>query len=309
MKINDFKVGLMVTGGCILFLVFHWVIKGVSFEKEGKAVLVTFPPLSGVRVGTDVKVGGGVNVGKVRTVTFQSNRAMVELWVRQDTRITSTTAISIATLSILGDKFISIDYGKEAGEPLPAGYVIQGDPGMGISGTLHEFGSLMRRFNQLLASDDGKNILGQLEQTIRTITARLDRIIKDAGDRLTGIVTKSEADLGTITRNLADSSKKLNRLLDDFSGSGRLIKETLTSLHKNSRSLETALPVLLSALQQFAGSAADILKTAKTEKTLLHLLAYDKKAYYDIMFILQNLKEFSFHLKKDPSSLLWRYQK
>jgi hypothetical protein len=60
----------------------------------------------------------------------------------------------------------------------------------------------MRRFNQLLAYDDGKSIIGQLDRTIKTVTTR--GTVAHGYPRQTGrVITRSEADLGTITRILA----------------------------------------------------------------------------------------------------------
>jgi len=295
---SDFKVGFMVLCGITIFLIFHWVIQGVSFEKEGKKILTTFSTLNGIRVGSDVRVAGGLKVGKVRQIQFTGNRALLTLWIKKKTRITTSTTLTIASANFFGEKYISIEYASEPGTPLPEGAIIEGDTPFSISGSAKEFGSLMRKFNNLLTTGGGRNFL-----------KKIDAIVSRTGKQVDSLMRNSEEDLKAITSNLSTTAFKLNNLIKEYKGSGKTIQALLASLNVSSRSLEQNLPGTLRSLHRVTASLARALDRTGGKKTLLHLITSDKKAYHDIMFILHNLKEFTYKLRKDPSIILWRNQK
>ena len=297
-RMSDFKVGLMVLGGIGIFLAFHWIIQGVSFDKEGKKLLTTFPTLNGIRIGSDVRVAGGLKVGKVRRIEFRGNKVLLTLWIKQSTRVSTTTTTAIASANFFGEKYISLEYAQDPGTPLPPDSVIIGTPPFSITGSVREFGSLMRKFNDLLSTGKGQGFLKKIDQLVSRTGTRIDTMIQD-----------SQKDLKKITGRLSGTTRKLNNLLREYEGSGKAVRKLLASLNANSSSLQKSLPGTLNALKRITANLARNLEGADKKKTLLHMLTSDKKAYYDVMFILENLKQFTYKLRKNPSIILWKNNK
>lgn len=295
---SDFKVGLMVLGGIGIFLAFHWIIQGVSFDKEGKKILTTFSTLNGIRIGSDVRVAGGLRVGKVRKIEFRGNKVLLTLWVKRNTKVSTTTSTAIASANFFGEKYISLEYAQDPGTPLNPDSVITGTPPFSITGSVREFGSLMRKFNDLLSSGQGQSFL-----------KKIDELVARTGNRIDTMVRNSQKDLKKITGRLSGTTLKLNNLIKEYQGSGKAVRKLLSSLNANSSSLQKNLPATLNSLKRITAGLARALEGSNKEKTVLHMLTSDRKAYYDIMFILENLKQFTYKLRKNPSLLLWKNSK
>ena len=120
----EFIVGVFVLVGivCLGYLSIKLgkleLIGGNVYE-----VIAQFNTASGLKAGSSVEIGG-VEVGRVRAITLNEDRAAVILAVDNKVKLYTDTIASIKTRGIIGEKFLALSPGG-GGDPLKPGDTIR----------------------------------------------------------------------------------------------------------------------------------------------------------------------------------------
>ena len=120
----EFIVGVFVLAGivCLGYLSIKLgkleLIGGNVYE-----VIAQFNTASGLKAGSSVEIAG-VEVGRVRAITLNEDRAAVILAVDNKVKLYTDTIASIKTRGIIGEKFLALSPGG-GGDPLKPGDTIR----------------------------------------------------------------------------------------------------------------------------------------------------------------------------------------
>ena len=120
----EFIVGVFVLTGivCLGYLSIKLgkleLIGGNVYE-----VIAQFNTASGLKAGSSVEIAG-VEVGRVRAITLNEDRAAVILAVDNKVKLYTDTIASIKTRGIIGEKFLALSPGG-GGDPLKPGDTIR----------------------------------------------------------------------------------------------------------------------------------------------------------------------------------------
>jgi phospholipid/cholesterol/gamma-HCH transport system substrate-binding protein len=120
----EFIVGVFVLVGmiCLGYLSIKLgkleLIGGNVYE-----VVAQFNTASGLKSGSAVEIAG-VEVGRVRSITLNEDRAAVTLAVDDKVKLYTDTIASIKTRGIIGEKFLALSPGG-GGDPLKPGDTIR----------------------------------------------------------------------------------------------------------------------------------------------------------------------------------------
>jgi len=120
----EFVVGLFVLAGivCLGYLSVKLgkleLIGGNVYE-----VVAQFNTASGLKPGSSIEIAG-VEVGRVRAITLNEDRAAVTLAVDKTVKLYTDTIASIKTRGIIGEKFLALSPGG-GGDPLNPGDTIR----------------------------------------------------------------------------------------------------------------------------------------------------------------------------------------
>ena len=120
----EFIVGVFVLVGivCLGYLSIKLgkleLIGGYVYE-----VVAQFNTASGLKNGSSVEIAG-VEVGRVRAITLNEDRAAVTLAVDNKVKLYTDTIASIKTRGIIGEKFLALSPGG-GGDPLKPGDTIR----------------------------------------------------------------------------------------------------------------------------------------------------------------------------------------
>lgn len=120
----EFVVGVFVLVGivCLGYLSIKLgkleLIGGDVYE-----VVAQFNTASGLKAGSSVEIAG-VEVGRVRAITLNDDRAAVTLAVDKKVKLYTDTIASIKTRGIIGEKFLALSPGG-GGDPLKPGDTIR----------------------------------------------------------------------------------------------------------------------------------------------------------------------------------------
>jgi len=94
------------------------LIGGGVYEVEAQ-----FNSASGLKPGSAIEIAG-VEVGRIRGITLNQDRAMVKLAVNNTIKLYTDTIASIKTRGIIGEKFLALSPGG-GGDPLKPGDTIR----------------------------------------------------------------------------------------------------------------------------------------------------------------------------------------
>ena len=111
-------VGILCLGYLSIKLGKLEMIGGDVYEVEAQ-----FNSASGLKPGSTIEIAG-VEVGRVRGITLNEDRAMVKLAVNNTVKLYSDTIASIKTRGIIGEKFLALSPGG-GGDPLKPGDTIR----------------------------------------------------------------------------------------------------------------------------------------------------------------------------------------
>ena len=120
----EMVVGVFVLVGilCLAYLSIKLgkleMIGGDVYEVEAQ-----FNSASGLKPGSTIEIAG-VEVGRVRGITLNEDRAMVKLAVNKTVKLYTDTIASIKTRGIIGEKFLALSPGG-GGDPLKPGDTIR----------------------------------------------------------------------------------------------------------------------------------------------------------------------------------------
>ncbi|HEU4503421.1 MAG TPA: outer membrane lipid asymmetry maintenance protein MlaD [Nitrospira sp.] len=120
----EFIVGVFVLVGivCLGYLSIKLgkleLIGGNVYE-----VVAQFNTASGLKNGSSVEIAG-VEVGRIRAITLNEDRAAVTLAVDNKVKLYTDTIASIKTRGIIGEKFLALSPGG-GGDPLKPGDTIR----------------------------------------------------------------------------------------------------------------------------------------------------------------------------------------
>jgi phospholipid/cholesterol/gamma-HCH transport system substrate-binding protein len=94
------------------------VIGGNNYVVEAE-----FTSASGLKSGASVEIAG-VEVGRVKGISLQGDRAMVALAIQDGVKLYNDSIASIKTRGIIGDKYVALSLGG-GGDPLKEGEKIR----------------------------------------------------------------------------------------------------------------------------------------------------------------------------------------
>jgi phospholipid/cholesterol/gamma-HCH transport system substrate-binding protein len=120
----EMMVGLFVLVGivCLGYLAIKLgkleLVGGDVYEVEAQ-----FNTASGLKSGATIEIAG-VEVGRVRGIVLNDDRAMVKLAVNKTVKLYTDTIASIKTRGIIGEKFLNLSPGG-GGDPLKPGDTIR----------------------------------------------------------------------------------------------------------------------------------------------------------------------------------------
>jgi len=297
-KVNEFKTGIFVIVGFILLLTTNWIIRGLSFSEEGYGITVIFSKLAGIGKGTDVRIADGLRVGKAIDITLKDNLSHVKIWLENRIKVSTETKFSIASSSILGEKFISIAPSSMTGSPLKAGDSIRGIDPLSMNGSIEEFGKLMKNFNNLITGDKAGNLVNK-------ISSALDKTMQS----LAGIVTDNRKDIRMAVKNMQLITADLRNLSAGLRGIDKKVFSLLSSVDRPLKTSSRKLVQTMNNVKSISDKLLSITKNLNKKKTLINYVTSDKQFYYDFKFIIDNIKRLSYELRKDPSILIWKKKK
>lgn len=224
----------------VLFVALALGLSGGFFSSGGREVTVRFPDITGVGVSSQVRYGGaraGV-VSRVRMLTAAERATdpanLVEITLHltpEVPAITKAAQVSIASDTLLSDKFVLLQDDPATGVAIGPETVLQGIPPTTFDRLTRSLDSTLEGFRKLLGGgteDRANNVLTRIHALVgqtEGLLNDLQPVVKEAGAavgdaRLT--LTDARAAAADVRGLLADNKDRIGRAvvrIDSAAGS------------------------------------------------------------------------------------------
>lgn len=212
----------------------------------------TFSDVMGVRIGDDVRMAG-VRVGRVDAIEFEPDyKARLVLRVESRQRLTDTTKALVRYQNLIGQRYIALVPGKEAGNEIAPGSHIpleRTEPSFDVSALLSGFEPLFG----VLQPDQVNSLSETLVQALQGDGVSLSALITQAAELANTFGQRDEilgqviGNLSSVIAGLANRSVELETLLtqaralmDALWAEGETLKSSVDQVARSTDSL-TAL--------------------------------------------------------------------
>jgi phospholipid/cholesterol/gamma-HCH transport system substrate-binding protein len=255
---REVKIGIFVAGTILIMAVFIFIVGDLStwFRKPGYPLSTSFPSVIGLESKAAVRLAG-VKIGYVKEIRLVENRAQLLLSIFPQYKIPKDSRAGMATLGLVGEKFIEIIPGVEAvycapGDSLAAresvGFEQLGGLALSIGEEIKEVSRSLRG----ITGEDARQNLQGLLQNMSSFSRELDQFLAENKDDLQkGVRAASAAagemseKIGAVTRNLEETSGLLREIAlenrDSIKGSLEKVQEVLQEMDESVRLLREAL--------------------------------------------------------------------
>lgn len=196
------RVGLFFIIGLALIYVVYSVIGDQRIrEGSGYTVIATFDDIKTVSRGADVRMAG-VRIGEVDSTNLRAGKGEIVLRIMPDYEIPADSVARIAIASLLGQNYISVEYGSDP-SMLRGGDDIKTETSMDINQLFSQFGELGEKLSgiadQFSGFGDGEmgDFFGNMNKLVTENRESLGNIVKNL-ETLTATLNSTEGTLGKL---------------------------------------------------------------------------------------------------------------
>ena len=194
------KVGIFVLIGIILLVYMSLRVGGIQFGRaEGYEVYIRFESAAGLDNDASVRVAG-VEIGRVKGIVLQNNKAKVVLRINPDVKIGKDFTAVLKTKGLLGERYVELIPGSPNAPSLEAGGEITRvttytdlDKLISIlSDAATDIKKVSESLSSALGGREGQATLKNIVTNIEEITERLNNIVKRNDEKFARIVNNFE---------------------------------------------------------------------------------------------------------------------
>ncbi|MBI3397832.1 MAG: MCE family protein [Deltaproteobacteria bacterium] len=202
------KVGIFVLIGIILLVYMSLRVGGIQFGRpEGYEIYIRFDSVAGLDRDASVRVAG-VEVGRVKDIALQNNKAKVVLRIHPDVKIGKDFTAVLKTKGLLGERYVEL---------------IPGSP----NAASIEIGGELTRINTYTDMDKLITILSDVAIDIKKVSGSLANVLggKEGEANLRNIVTNIEDITERLDNIVRANDEKFGRMMTNFEAFSGVLKE------------------------------------------------------------------------------------
>ncbi|HOI45035.1 MAG TPA: MlaD family protein [Candidatus Aminicenantes bacterium] len=257
---REVKIGIFLTGAFLIIATIIFIVGDMSklFRKPGYTLLLRVESALGLDKSTSVKMAG-IKIGYVKDIRLEKRTALVTLSIYPEYQIPRGSKGLLASLGILGEKYLEILPGVEEGS-LKAGDALEAVQGAGLDQIAGSFQAIGKDIGEVGESVKGilnaevRDNLTQSLKNLSSLTAELSELVgrnKAGLDRTvqntSEVVRKFDRGLQQVTEGLDQTLAGINRLLDENRES---VKFNLDKIREITTKLEESIKLLNGALEK-----------------------------------------------------------
>ncbi len=254
------KVGILVLSFVVTIAFFAFKIGGNRFpwqEEEGYLVHVIYETTTGLQTKALVRYAG-VEVGKVETIDLYEGRAKVTIKLQNEVQVRANSMFQIASLGLMGEKYVSIYGGTQHSKWLADGDQIDGHAPVSMDQLVNSLNAIGTDIKGITAgvkdamgTESNENRLLNIVENIE----KLSEILATTADR-------SDDDITETMRNFREISGDLKEILRYNRNN---VNTTMENMELITTELAANLPAILRDLTVAMRDIRQILDANSTE--------------------------------------------
>ncbi|MBI2828843.1 MAG: MCE family protein [Acidobacteria bacterium] len=229
---SELKIGLLTIFAIVMATLLIFLLSGEGgFFWQRYSLKTVFPNIAGLKPGAPVRVAG-VEVGSVSEVHFVGDRVEVVVEIDRDMqpRVTSTSAASLGSISLLGEAAVDITASSQ-GTPIPEwGYIPSGAAAGSLTEVTAQAAEGIEELTVLLQDvRSGRGTVGRLF-TDEALYSEMNALVA-AAEKVVRSVNEGRGTLGRLAHN-PTAAQALEASLQNFEAMTARIRAGEGSLGK-----------------------------------------------------------------------------
>ena len=243
-----------------------------TFEsfRHGKHVNALFNNIQDLKVGDHVKMAG-VEIGRVEAIQLTTNRVLVRMKVHADAEVKTDSTATVKFTGLLGQNFVSIDFGTPQGEPLKDNQYVTTAEQADLSAMMQKIDNVASGVENLTKSFTGVNI--------DTLIGPLRDLIQTNKESLTATISNAQSITFEISSQISQGKGTLGKLIKDES-----LYNTALATVSNLQDTATEIKVTVA-------EARKVVDKVNSGQGTVGLLMNDDQLYRETTESMTNLKE------------------
>ena len=260
------RLGMFVALVVLAAVLIIETIGGIQFFKRGYHINGLFSTAQELKVGDQVKMAG-VTIGRVEAIALAENKVKVTMKLNEGSVVKTDSTATIKFAGLMGQNFISIDFGSPAAGPLANDQYVntaeQPDLSV-IMAKLDNVASGVENLTKSFTGDKIDNLFGPLTDFIK---------------QNTGPLTATIANIRAMSGQIAEGQGTIGKLIYDESFYNSALV-TVSNLQSTSDEIKLAI-----------GDARKIIDDINAGQGSLGKMVKDEKLYTETTASMTNLKE------------------
>jgi phospholipid/cholesterol/gamma-HCH transport system substrate-binding protein len=200
------RLGLFVALTVLAAAIILERVGTVDSFRQGKHVNALFSNIQDLKVGDHVKMAG-VEIGRVETILLTTNRVLVKMKVRADAAVKTDSTATVKFTGLLGQNFVSIDFGTPQGDPLKDNQYVTTAEQADLSAMMQKIDNVASGVENLTKSFTGVNI--------DTLIGPLRDLIQTNKEALTATISNTRSITADISSQISQGKGTLGKLIKD----------------------------------------------------------------------------------------------
>ena len=297
---GEVRVGLMIIFGFSVLMWASFSGTGMTFFKKSYQVAAFFDDVAGLATGSPVWLGG-IEVGHVAEIKFVEEngkgRIRVTLAIKEKawSMVTKQCQASVATMGLMGDKYITLTTRRPGDVPAEPGDIIQTRAAADLTTTFSNAPDLMNslmqtttHLNTILGRvEKGEGFLGRITSSGKS-SDEIDSLVvssrhlmiglNEAQQRLVHSIDAAQASFDSLSKGVLHGGGTLSRLVWDST-----LYTDLTAMTRRMSSLASRLDSDSGTLGKLTSDSTmyvEVKRLVIETRTLLDDLRANPKKYF-----------------------------
>lgn len=288
MKHYEFKIGIVVVIGLFFIMLGLYLTNSLPFLSTGYKIFLKLSYASNIPVGANVKLVGGIEVGRVEEVRENPDEGGVILVLSIDNRyrINKDARFVVRSASLVGERYIDI-LGYTGDEPyLKDGDIVVGNEETTLNEAISDVYEFIRKVIERIESTPD---LPQSIDKIVLAVAYIESILREVYQNRDAIST-SLRNVSDFSENIKKSAQEINSLLNYLNQVGNNISRI-------------DIQKLNDSINNLNSTIIQISKLLTNTNTVIGVLV-DEEVGKSLRRTIRNFEIFSKKISENPSSLI-----
>lgn len=237
---TPFRVGLLVIAALgILFGFLTFSKKGGMEADDAVEVYAFFKDASGLGKKSRVQIAG-IPVGEITDIELFGLRAKVTIRIKKEIGVRTNASLTKRSESLLGDYMIDLAPGTDSFPPLKNGEEIKSvldAPGMeSVMGSVQliaqDVQQVTSSLRNVLGGEKGQASLESIVLNLTTLTAAVDKTVRDTSSRLDQILSNIEGISGDIRKVTTSEQSNISNIVQNLDVISRDVRDVIATVKK-----------------------------------------------------------------------------